>query len=344
MTGEASPGYMPYPSVIKLLVKRMSPTQPKRGKYAGLEAYQNSIHSLPKIIAIVRDPIERAVSSYKYNYVVPSLEVLKRGRGVTASGDSIPGRQSEQFYKDNYLYTFEELASAELATLKECLQPGGRAEKFTYKWYGKMPGAFFYETFKSRANRSLSPLIHLDGYGACYDKVEPRHVAREQWVELSKRNPNKVLDIPNLHLTQSIIGRGIYVLPLEWWYEVFASASQTKEDWIYSVCTEEMGDAPAESMADVTRFLGLPDFDFTNVTSTGRYNVGGHEGYDTVTTDEEIAEEVADEIIEEQIVANSSQIDLTAISEELMTELLEFYRPYNERLFELIGKRCAWKE
>ena len=193
-----------------------------------------------------------------------------------------------------------------------------------------------------------------NGYGACYDAIEPKYVARKQWIDLANRIPNKVLDIPNLQLTQSIVGRSIYVLPLEWWYEAFASASVKKEDWIYVVCTEELGDTPAEAMADVTRFLGLPDFDFTNVTSAGRYNVGGHRGYDTVTTDEEIVEEIAEEIAEEEessneammgtAATNSSQIDLTAVSDELMSELLEFYRPYNERLFELIGKRCAWKE
>ena len=127
MTGEASPGYMPYPSVIELLVKRLSPTQPNKlsADRHGLDAFRDSIRSLPKIISVVRDPIERAVSSYKYNYIVPALTRLKRGQGMTASGKQIPGGRTEQFYRD-YLYTFEELASAELVTLKKCLEPGGR--------------------------------------------------------------------------------------------------------------------------------------------------------------------------------------------------------------------------
>ncbi len=246
MTGEASPGYMPYPSVIELLVKRLSPTQPKKASTAGLEAYKDSIQSLPKIITVVRDPIERAVSSYKYNYIVPALTRLKRGQGVTASGEPIPGGMSEQFYRDNHLYTFEELVSAELVTLKECLQPGGKGETYSYNRYGKSKYMFFFSLFQARANRSQTPLIHMDG--ACYEATKSKSVPRVQWTELARRNPDKILDLPNLQLTQSIVGRSIYVLPLEWWYEVFASASGTKEEvWIHAVCTEEMGDNPSDT-------------------------------------------------------------------------------------------------
>ncbi|KAK1747666.1 hypothetical protein QTG54_001629 [Skeletonema marinoi] len=103
-----------------------------------------------------------------------------------------------------------------------------------------------------------------------------------------------------------------------------------------------MSDNAVDAMDDVTSFLGLPEFDFQNTTSVGRYNVGGHRGYDTVTTVDEESDETDEPITTQE--SKSSPPDLTAISDELMTELLEFYRPYNERLFELIGKRCAWKE
>ncbi len=339
MTGEASPGYMPYPSVLQLLVKRLSPTdEPNKPDADKLETYKDDIKSLPKIISVVRDPIERAVSSYKYNYIVPALSRLKRGYSMTASGKPIPGGKTEKFYQD-YLYSFEELAWAELATLKECLQPGGRGETYSYNHYGKYN--FFHGTFESRANSSKTPLIDLDG--ACYEATKSRYVPRVQWNELAKRIPDKILDLPNLQLTQSIIGRGVYVFPLEWWYEVFASTSAQKEDWIHTICTEDMGDYPVDTMDDVSSFLGLPEFDFTNTTSVGRYNVGGHRGYDTLTTADEEADE-HDEQVSSTSESKPSSIDLTSISDELMTELMEFYRPYNERLFTLIGRRCAWKE
>lgn len=340
MTGEASPGYMPYPFVIQLLVQRLSPTdEPDNPSADKLETYMDDIKSLPKIISVVRDPIERAVSSYKYNYIVPALTKLKRGQGMTASGKPIPGGKTEKFYQD-YLYTFEELASAELAALRECLRPGGRGETYSFNHYGK-DNQFFHGTFESRANSSKTPLIYLDG--ACYEDTKSQFVPRVQWNELAKRIPDKILDLPNLQLTQSIIGRGVYVLPLEWWYEVFASTSAQGEDWIHTVCTEEMGDNPVDTMDDVSSFLGLPEFDFRNTTSAGRYNVGGHRGYDTLTTADEEADE-HDESLSSTSESKSSSIDLTSISDELMTELMEFYRPYNERLFALIGRRCAWKE
>ena len=339
MTGEASPGYMPYPSVIQMLVKRLTPTEPDKLSANKLEAYTDNIKSLPKIISVVRDPIERAVSSYKYNYIVPALTKLKRGQGMTASGQPIPGGRTEQFYQD-YLYTFEELALAELATLKECLQPGGRGETYSYNHYGKY-NRFFHGTFESRANSSKTPMIDLDG--ACYEDTKSQLVPRVQWNELATRIPDKILDLPNLQLTQSIIGRGVYIYPLEYWYEVFASASVHGEEWIHTVCTEEMGDNPVDTMDDVSSFLGLPEFDFRNTTSVGRYNVGGHRGYDTVTTADEESDE-HDEPLSPAPESNSSPIGLTSISDEVMTELMEFYRPYNERLFALIGKRCTWKE
>lgn len=105
---------------------------------------------------------------------------------------------------------------------------------------------------------------------------------------------------------------------------------------------------PIHTMDDVSSFLGLPDFDFRNVTSAGWYNVGGHRGYDTVTVVDEESDKDNEPTFTSPASTSttslSSPIDLTSISDELMTDLLEFYRPYNERLFELIGKRCAWKE
>jgi hypothetical protein len=79
-------------------------------------------------------------------------------------------------------------------------------------------------------------------------------------------------------------------------------------------------------MSNVSDFLGLPSFDFTNVTSAGLYNVGGHTGYDTVT----------------QWNNTNYAPDTIPISKELRKEYLNFVNPFNERLFQLIGKRCDW--
>eukprot|EP00581_Thalassiosira_minuscula_P018862 CAMPEP_0183718088 /NCGR_PEP_ID=MMETSP0737-20130205/11435_1 /TAXON_ID=385413 /ORGANISM="Thalassiosira miniscula, Strain CCMP1093" /LENGTH=781 /DNA_ID=CAMNT_0025947577 /DNA_START=1202 /DNA_END=3544 /DNA_ORIENTATION=- len=361
MTGEASPGYMPYPKVVESVVKRMSPDwKPSNfgddSAGSGVNAWNEHVRSLPKIIAIVRDPITRAISSYKYNYIEPAMKKLRSGRGISASGKKIPGDKSDKYYRQHHLFTFEELAYAELATLKECLKPGGKGETWSYDKFGKTSDMFFYASMKRRNNNnpvasdSFPSLIHLDE--ACYTTMKSKSVPRTQWKELAVEHPNKVLQLPNLQLTQSIVGRGVYALPLEWWYEVFSNAAANKEDHIHVVCTEDMANSPNDVMDDLTKFLGLPEFDFTNVTGVGRYNVGGHRGYDTVTkspdediiVDEEEMEEPASRMLSQRHLSSTDEndVDLLAISDALMNELIHFYQPYNERLFHLIGKRCPW--
>ena len=347
MTGEASPGYMPYPDVVETVVKKLATTTmgDSAKNNGGVDAWKEHIQSLPKIIAIVRNPIERAVSSYKYNYIEPAMEQLKRGRGVSASGEKIPGARSEQYYRKHHLFTFEELAFAELDALKDCLKPGGNGETLSHERYGMKADMFFYDSFQRRANgtTSVSPLIHLDG--ACYPKTKSKAVPRLQWQDVAKKHPQKVLQLPNLQLTQSLIGRGVYALPLEWWYEVFSSSKNSnKEERIHVVCTEDLSNDTENAMEDVTAFLGLPEFDFSNVTEEGRYNVGGHRGYDTVTPWNSTNPSNDHDNEGEEQTLEQLDAELTAISDGLMKQLLDFYRPYNERLFKLIGKTCPWKK
>lgn len=131
--------------------------------------------------------------------------------------------------------------------------------------------------------------------------------------------PNKVINLPNLHVVQSLVGRSLYTLPLEWWYALYP------KDDLYVLCNEDLKYRSSESMSSVTEFLGLPSFDFSEVTSAGMFNTGGNTGYDTVTKWDESA--AADDI---------------PISSELRNEYMEFVKPFNERLFKLIGKRCNW--
>ena len=74
-------------------------------------------------------------------------------------------------------------------------------------------------------------------------------------------------------------------------------------------------------------------------------------GYDTITKSNEYDDEDNGESTEEHVVphheASSSpthedEDDLLSTSDALMNELIHFYQPYNERLFQLIRKRCPW--
>jgi len=373
MSGEASPGYMPYPSVVETIVKRMSPNWKPSGDSVdgdstSVESWKQTVRSLPKIIAIVRDPIDRALSSYKYNYIEPAIKTLKLGRGVTASGHRIPGGKTDQYYRQRHLFSFEELAFAELKMLKECLEYGGRGEQWTNKRFGTKPDQFFYEAIQRRnmnkndITSDSPPLVNLDE--ACYMATRSQYVPRAQWTDLAKLHPNKTLALPNLQLVQSLVGRGVYSHPLEWWYEVFSHSDVIDmEDRIHVVCTEDMANIPETTMESITSFLGLPAFDFENVTDVGRYNVGGHRGYDTITKsheeedDEDISKvESTDDgessdtkpeermLVEEEEAEDEAPTDnLLVISDALRNELEHFYQPYDERLFRLIGKRCPWK-
>jgi len=146
---------------------------------------------------------------------------------------------------------------------------------------------------------------------------------------LSSLAASQIIDKNNLHLKQSFIGRGLYALPLEWWYIHFP-----KEE-IFFMCTEELSDLSGAPMNNLGNFLGLPSFNFSEVVQGGAYNVGGHKGYDKETSWVEIEEET------NVTVATTTQQDIP-LSDDFLRELKAFILPYNERLFALTGRRCDW--
>lgn len=165
----------------------------------------------------------------------------------------------------------------------------------------------------------MPPLIDLDQ--VCYGNQVNKTVLRQQWASLQMENPLKYIPSRQAFLIQSLIGRSLYTLPLEWYYIKF-----DKNDLIF-MCTEDLNNATA--LLELSRQLGLPDYDFTDTISQGAFNVGGHRGYDEATNWTEVQEEKVDE----------TDIPL---SDELRQELEEFLEPLNERLFALVGKRCDW--
>ena len=301
MTGEASPGYLPYPDVAARTARQMSGS---------------------KIVAIGREPIDRAWSSYRYNYVNPATDIMKRGEV-----HGIERGESDDFYTQ-YLFSFEEMIKAELKVLKECFAPGGPGQVETEKMYGTQSWAV--EEFKRREENGLPPLIDLDE--TCYGKRISKAVPRKQWADLLAANPEKFVDLPHLFLSQALLGRSLYVFPLEWWYITFP-----KEE-IYFMCTEEMRDLSGEPINQLGQFLGLPSYDFSDVVGEGAFNVGGHKGYDKEVSWAEIEKETE----EEPTGDDSSSGGEIPLSDEFRKELAEFIRPYNERLFDLVGRRCNW--
>jgi hypothetical protein len=327
ITGEASPGYLPYPRAVKSAFDRLQ--------------------GHPKFILIGRNPVTRMYSSYRYNYRTPTLQSYQAGqkRGVL-------GRQPDEYY-DKFLFTFEELIRAELHQLKRCLLlPGGfGAEKTRNKWHREQ---WTRAEFDRRQENGWDPLIDLDE--VCYGQPVNRTVLRPQWAELQMTNPEKYIPPRNAFLIQSLIGRSLYVFPLEWWYILFDPND------ILFFCTEDLNEPT--KLNDLSMQLGLPSFDYTAIVDQGAFNVGTNQGYDQATPWDELESDPLltppDEyfVTKHAMIQNGSEPlvphdesadtarvdenDSIPLSAELKKELLDFLQPYNERLFRLTGKRCHW--
>lgn len=390
MTGEASPGYMPYPDVAHR-IKVIMNTQAGNGIGQPV--------ALPKIITIVRNPLERSYSSYNYNYIDPTFERIKAdvekarkrldhknrsknshsnkikdiyGKPSSNNKKSPPRRKRKQRilkkaskdihykYSDmidtivslnmtddqimkRYFFSFEEMILAELKLLKECLKKGGKGELGAKRLYGNKSWAkvlfqrredSWNETKWKQSHHhsphNLPPLITLDE--SCYGDFVSKKVPRRQWQELVDQHPHKIINVSNLHLVQSLLGRSIYSLPLEWWYDLYPNKD------LYLVCNEDLKYRTSQTMSELSEFLGLPKFDFDDVVNKGMYNVGGNEGYDKVTTWG--TQERNDDGSKEEATGNNDAI--IPLSDGLKKEVLSFVEPYNERLFEISGKRCNW--
>jgi hypothetical protein len=331
MTGEASPGYLPYPDVAKLLHTSLPD---------------------PKIIMVGRNPLERSWSSYKYNYAAPTLEEMTMGHVK-----DMPRGRTKDYYK-SFLFTFEELMRAELEQLKKCLDPiHGFGANATRSLWGKrkwtQPELDRRMSTPYEKTGELQPLMDLDG--VCYGERVNRTVLLEQWAELQMKQPHKVMLESNIHLKQSLIGRSLYVFPLEWWYLMY------KPEAIYFLCTEELSDLSGRPLNEMaSNHLGLPWFNFSSVVAEGAFNVGDNRGYDQATSWEQVAEAEKEDVRQQQdgnaatimgdedgiqngsnngIVTEGAEIPLSA---ELLQDLQEFIRPINERLYELVGRRCNW--
>jgi len=294
ITGEAFPGYLPYPDVALRIKETL-----------GANSYG------PKIVVSVREPLSRAYSSYKYNYLEPALEKLRRG------GIDILVNQTDEYYIKHHVFSFEDMIEAELKFITQCLEPGGRAEQATRDKYS-LSG--YSNEFRRRDSQHLLPLVDIE---LCYGQTTAGNTppVSPQFDDLVQANPEKLIDIPSKnHVIRSFLGRGLYVTALDWWIVVFG------KDQIHVQCMEELS-STTEAMSNVTSFLGLPDFDFSTTIANGIYNVGGrNEGFGKRTKNAEVQH-------------NRTSLP---ISDGLKEQVLAFVENYNQRLFSIIGRKCLW--
>ena len=89
----------------------------------------------------------------------------------------------------------------------------------------------------------------------------------------------------------------------------------------------------AAAVGEIAHFLGLAPFDFTSTVAKGRYNAGGHKAH---------YEHATKWALEGQTTTEAADLrSAAAIPAEGRRLIGDFTRPFNDRLFELSGRRCA---
>ena len=169
--------------------------------------------------------------------------------------------------------------------------------------------------------------LSTDCYGARSAESQAGAIARRYAGEHGRdRRTAAALSLPrlNAHLWRQLVGRGLYIANLDWWY-----ASLPEED-ILLVCSEDLNDLQqaAREMSRVAAFIGLSPFDFGDAVARGKYNAGAqHKGYNAVTSWAD-----ASKLAEKR----------PAMSQTARDKIDNFTAPFNERLFLRTNHRCRW--
>ena len=169
VTGEASPGYMVYHHVPAAVIKSMP------------EA---------RIIAVVRDPVDRIWSSYHYNY----LDLLK------GEGGMVPA-------------PLEAFVEVETGMIDVCMAANGYTARHGVSIPGTKPLDVIASCFSkdpARARQQFVDVARVSGKSPPAGLGVPAaHGAESESIELPRSN---------VHLYQQIVARGLYSPMLEWWY------------------------------------------------------------------------------------------------------------------------------
>ena len=187
--------------------------------------------------------------------------------------------------------------------------------------------AFFRDGPLKKCGDKVCRDLSTDCYGARSAEAQAGAVARRYAGEQGRERRTAVaMSLPrlNAHLWRQLVGRGLYVSNLDWWY-----ASHNAED-ILLVCSEDLNDADraASEMGRVAAFIGLSQFDFGEAVARGKYNAGArHRGYDAVTSWKD---------------ASTLAATRPAMSSTSRGMIDNFTAPFNARLFSRAGHRCRW--
>ena len=276
VTGEASPGYLP-----------SSESASRTGEH--LKGV--------RIIVLVRDPVERAYSSYKYNYVnailgdVRARGVRSRRRrrereakvGIDGHMEAINAELEE--VDKRRLVTFEEFVDAEMDYIRKCMQGrGGEREGVMERCFEGRDGEDPSEQWKSI----------------------PKTLVDERGVRI-----DRIFDTNGNHLVRSMLARGMYSSQVDVWRR------HHREENVHVMCTSdldvrEMGaDIVGEKIDEVAAFIGLEKFDFEPaVGAIGVLNHGSKPGYERATAWDEYWKDDVDPNLRAKIVSFFKELEV----------------------------------
>jgi hypothetical protein len=304
ISGESTPGYLVYSKVSRRLADLL-PTA--------------------RIIVVLRDPVERAWSAYRYHYARQAEEARNSMSSVISFDDFVAMEMShlEACLGSEYPTDGDPSLGRGMdlhgecytMTLEEQLQPA------VIKWH--------------QAHNSL-PAADSDSDSDGTSGGEPSATRRR----VSCLGDCRVMLSPpgsNMLCARSLLGRGLYAQSLHRYY------IDRGPDSIHVVCTEDLSPTRGvEELGRVGSFLGLRvGHDFGPGIGKGRFNVGGvhSDQYGKVTRWEEAGGGSRSSYGGVNLEEPSTHAQMSASTR---IKLREWFAPHNEKLFRLIGKRCRW--
>lgn len=139
-------------------------------------------------------------------------------------------------------------------------------------------------------------------------RLEPERTAGEREKMLQDESYHSVA-----HRRYTYLARGVYIDQLAYWLNYFP-----REQFLI-LKTEDLYSAPATIMQQTLKFLGMPQAQIDTNKVYKKYKVPSKTGYREVS-------------------------EAPKMKPETRSELVDYFRPYNARLYEFLGQDLGWDQ
>ena len=196
--------------------------------------------------------------------------------------------------------------------------------------YDLIPNVKLITILRDPVERAYSSFFHKLRLGEqIIDDFEDTIDAEFRRMELEETKPELVLNNLNYdHPSFSYLKHGLYAEHLENWYKYF------QKDQILILDTKEFQKFPDQVMQKTFSFLNIEKFEIKKLDPTKMKKLYS-------MNDERISENNKTESM------NKTKLNVQTYPEmksETRKRLQEFFKPHNEKLFSLIGKRFNWND